>query len=49
MTKLPERTFEYMRVSRLNDMVYNKAIQKMRESYRVSPEIKNELKRMTRA
>lgn len=48
MAKFPQRTFEYMKVSRLNDMVYNKAISKMRESYRVSPEMKNELKQMKR-
>ena len=48
MIKFPEKTFEYMKISRLNDMVYNKAIAKMRESYRVSPEMKDELKKMKR-
>ncbi len=48
MTKFPEKTFEYMKISRLNDMVYNKDIAKMRESYRVSPEMKDELKKMKR-
>lgn len=49
MVKFPDKTFEYMKNSRLNDMVYNKAIAKMRESYRVSPEMKEELKKMRRA
>lgn len=38
--KFPEQTAEYLRENRLQDWTYNKAIQKMCESYRVSGEDK---------
>lgn len=48
MVKLPERTFEYMKNNSLDDWVYNKAITKMRESFRVSETMKSTLKTMMR-
>ena len=38
-----------MKTSSLDAAVYNKAISKMRESYRVSSEMKDELKKMKKA
>lgn len=49
MIKFPDKTFEYMKTSSLDAAVYNKAISKMRESYRVSSEMKDELKKMKKA
>lgn len=49
MIKFPDKTFEYMKTSSLDATVYNKAISKMRESYRVSSEMKDELKKMKKA
>ncbi len=46
MAKFPDETFEYMKDSRLDAVVYNKAITKMRESYRVSEKMKDTLKQM---
>lgn len=48
MVKCPDKTYEYMKNSSLDDWVYNKSITKMRESYRISPEMKAELKTMMR-
>ncbi|MCD8035928.1 MAG: DNA alkylation repair protein [Clostridiales bacterium] len=48
MVKLPDKTYEYMKNNSLDDWVYNKSITKMRESYRISPEMKAELKTMMR-
>ncbi len=48
MSVSPEKTFEYMKSNNLDDAVYNKAITKMRESYRVSGEMKKVLKEMLR-
>lgn len=43
-------TMEYLRgENHLDKFTYNKALQKMRESYRVDPELKEELKRMKRS
>lgn len=48
MVKFPERTFEYMKSNTLDDWVFNKAITKMRESFRVSDTMKSTLKTMMR-
>ncbi len=48
MVKLPGKTYAYMKNNSLDDWVYNKSITKMRESYRISPELKAELKTMMR-
>ena len=44
LVKQPELALEYIRSRRLNSWVHNKAIQKARESRRVSPEMKELLK-----
>ena len=44
--KFPEETMEYLRDSSLPAWTYNKAISKVCDSYRVSKEMKNELKKM---
>ncbi|MBS6195739.1 MAG: DNA alkylation repair protein [Clostridiales bacterium] len=41
--KFPTETFEYLKKDRLDDFTHNKAIQKVRESYRVSKEGKERL------
>lgn len=48
--KYPEKTFEYMESSNntLDDFTYNKALQKGRESYCISPEDKELMKQMKR-
>lgn len=46
--KFPEKTHEYLLNNHLNDFTYNKAIQKMMESYRVPTEDKEKLKVMKR-
>ena len=46
--KYPIKTNEYLKISKLNDWTYNKAIQKMKESYRVSKEDKEYLNRLKR-
>ena len=48
--KFPEKTRQFLENNRMDDFTHNKAIQKIRESYRVSREEKeelNNLKRMT--
>ena len=44
----PEETLAYLRDSRLDDWTYNKALQKITESYRVSPEGKAQIRAMKR-
>jgi len=46
--KFPEKTRAMLEDNQLDDFTQNKAIQKIRESYRVSPEEKEELKRLRR-
>lgn len=46
--KQKEKTFEFLKVTKIDDWTYNKAIQKMRESYRVTNEEKELLKKMKR-
>lgn len=48
MIKHEEKTWMFMNNNKLNDWVHNKAITKMRESYRVSSERKEELKKLMR-
>ena len=48
LVKFEEKTLDYMKTASLTDFVYNKALQKARESLRISPEKKafyNTLKR----
>lgn len=47
--KFPSETLVYLQQSRLDDFTYNKAIQKMIESYRVSDEQKQLLRQMRRS
>lgn len=44
----PEETFRYLRENQLDDWTYNKALQKIIESYRVSPETKTQIRAMKR-
>ena len=46
MAKFPTKTFEFMENNEIDTWTYNKAIQKMIESYRVSEEYKTILKNM---
>lgn len=46
--KQKEKTFEFLKVTQINDWTYNKAIQKMCESYRVTNEEKECLRKMKR-
>lgn len=46
LAKQPDAALPYFRQRRLDAWVHNKAIQKARESYRVPPERKEELKRL---
>lgn len=48
MVKFPDLVFQYMKVNHLSDWVHNKAISKMKESYRVSDEMKSELNKLIR-
>ncbi len=46
--KFPDMVYDYMHNSNLDDWTYNKSIQKMIESYRVTPEYKQKLRLMKR-
>jgi 3-methyladenine DNA glycosylase AlkD len=46
--KYPEKTEEWLASSKLDDWTFNKSIQKIKESYRVSAEDKNRLDSMKR-
>lgn len=48
MAKQRDKTFAFLKTCHLDDWTYNKAIQKMIESYRVSPEDKALLRTMKR-
>lgn len=48
MVKFPDLVFEYMKNNHLSDWEHNKAISKMKESYRVSNEMKTELNKLIR-
>ncbi|NGP59273.1 DNA alkylation repair protein [Paenibacillus thiaminolyticus] len=46
--KLPDITMDYLRSNSLDDFTYNKALQKITESYRVAPETKALIRSMKR-
>ena len=46
--KYPKITMEYLKNNTLDDFTYNKALQKIIESYRVSEEDKNIMRKMKR-
>ncbi len=46
--KFPEKTMAYLKHNSLDDFTYNKALQKMIESYRVSDDAKDLMRRMKR-
>lgn len=46
--KFPERTMKYLEANTLDDWVYNKALQKITESYRVDAETKQQIRTMKR-
>ncbi len=46
--KYPKETYAFLLDNQLDDWTYNKAIQKMRESFRVSPKDKEMLQKMKR-
>ena len=48
MAKYPDKMFDYLKKSSLDDWTYNKAISKMIESFRVKEEYKEQLKNMKR-
>ncbi|MGN0493947.1 MAG: DNA alkylation repair protein [Acutalibacteraceae bacterium] len=48
LAKYPEKTFAFLKVCRLDDFTFNKAIQKSVESHRISKETKLKLKAMKR-
>lgn len=46
--KYPDETKKYLRVTKINDFTFNKTISKICDSYRVSKEMKEELKKLRR-
>lgn len=46
--RFPEKTMKYLESNKLDDWTYNKAIQKMIESYRISVEDKEVLRNIKR-
>ena len=46
--KFQEETFAYLKKNRLDDWTYNKALQKITESYRVDGETKIQIRAMKR-
>ena len=46
--KFQDKTFKYLKNNNLDDWTYNKALQKITESFRVSKEMKEKIKRMKR-
>ena len=48
MAKYPEETLKYMKNNKLNNWTFNKSIQKIKESFRVSDEYKSILNSMKR-
>lgn len=46
--KFPEKTIELLKQNNLDDFTYNKALQKIIESYRVDEKTKQEIRRMKR-
>jgi len=48
LTKFPEKTYEYLKTDNLDDWTHNKAIQKTVESFRVTDEMKTEIRKLKR-
>ena len=48
MAKYEDKTFEYLKKSSLDDWTFNKALSKMKESFRVSDKAKERLSKMRR-
>lgn len=46
--KFPDRTMQLLKNNKINDWTYNKALQKIIESYRVDENTKNEIRKMKR-
>jgi 3-methyladenine DNA glycosylase AlkD len=46
--KYPEKTMQYLKISRLDDFTYNKSLQKILESYRVDQDAKAVIRSMKR-
>lgn len=46
--KFPDRTFHYLSISKLDPFTYNKALQKIIESRRVDPTLKDRIRQMKR-
>lgn len=46
--KFPQKTFDYLKTSNLDDWTFNKSIRKCIESYRITDEMKNNLKKLLR-
>ena len=46
--KYPDKTMDFLKNNSLDDFTYNKALQKITESYRVSDEMKKEIRSMRR-
>ena len=46
--KFPNETYEFLKNDKLNNFIHNKAIQKIKESFRVSPELKERLSALKR-
>ena len=49
MAKYPEKTFAYLKISNLDKWTYNKALQKMIESFRVKESDKTLIKTLKKA
>ena len=48
MVKYPKLCLDYLKNNNLDDWIFNKAIQKMIESYRVSDDMKEEIRKLKR-
>ena len=48
MVKFPDKTLEYLNVSKLDVWTYNKSIQKMCESFRIDKDTKSQLKKLVK-
>ena len=46
--KFPVKTMKLLKNNKIDDWTYNKALQKIIESYRVNEETKNEIRKMKR-
>ena len=46
--KFPEKTMQFLKNNNLDDFTYNKALQKMLESYRVEDKVNKILRKMKR-